>query len=119
MPANGSKNRLIKNSVETRLLRRDEGAGGREALPRRTAARLPESARAASLRFRMARPSTQYPMSANDAPREIQDFHGGGAFSAMSTIEIGALVAFVGTIIFCFVQAVVAPRRTFCAQKAD
>jgi len=33
--------------------------------------------------------------------------------------ELVALAAFVGTIFFCTVQAMVAPQRTFCSQKMD
>ena len=29
-----------------------------------------------------------------------------------------ALVAFMGTLVFCAVQAIIAPRRTFCSMKA-
>jgi hypothetical protein len=33
------------------------------------------------------------------------------------TVETLALIGFVGTVLFCGVQALVAPRRTFCSQK--
>ena len=36
---------------------------------------------------------------------------------SLSHMELVALVCFVGIICFCAVQAVVAPRRTFCSQK--
>ena len=36
-----------------------------------------------------------------------------------TTVEWVALIAFVGTIAFCTIQAIVAPRRTFCAMKAE
>ena len=50
------------------------------------------------------------------------DFGGGSSGSASA--EWGAatwisLIAFVGTILFCAVQAAVNPRRTFCAMDYD
>ena len=59
----------------------------------------------------------------SEPPRVILDV---GPSSAASfdvlpegTAEIIALVAFVGTIIFCAVQACLAPRKTFCAEKME
>ena len=37
----------------------------------------------------------------------------------LDTTTVLALIAFVGTVFFCTCQALVAPRRTFCAQKMD
>ena len=61
---------------------------------------------------------------ADDGPRVILDV---GAPSGGSVVEgqgldtttVLALVAFVGTVFFCTCQALIAPRRTFCAQKMD
>ena len=36
--------------------------------------------------------------------------------SSISSIELVALFAFVGTVLFCVVQAIAAPRKTFCAE---
>ena len=32
-------------------------------------------------------------------------------------IEFAAFIAFFGTIAFCTLQAIMAPRKTFCAEK--
>lgn len=40
-----------------------------------------------------------------------------GPTGSSGTLETIALVAFFGTIIFCTVQAIMAPRRTFCAEQ--
>ena len=47
------------------------------------------------------------------------DLGGGGSLlpSALLSVETLALLAFVGTALFCGVQALVSPRRTFCSQK--
>jgi hypothetical protein len=42
-----------------------------------------------------------------------------GFGSGLGMTELVALAAFVGTIFFCTVQAMVAPQRTFCSQKMD
>ena len=45
---------------------------------------------------------------------------GGGAATATDAagwIEFAAFIAFFGTIAFCTLQAVLAPRKTFCAEK--
>ena len=42
-----------------------------------------------------------------------------GFGSGLGMTELVALAAFVGTIFFCTVQALVAPQRTFCSQKMD
>jgi hypothetical protein len=51
------------------------------------------------------------------------DFGGDGGVGSggggISTLEWAALIAFVGTIAFCTIQAILAPRRTFCATKMD
>ena len=51
-----------------------------------------------------------------DAPRlSAEDLASGGlAFSQFDTI---ALFCFVGTVVFCAVQACLAPRKTFCAER--
>ena len=43
---------------------------------------------------------------------------GGSLLPSLLSVETLAMVAFVGTVLFCGVQALVAPRRTFCSQKA-
>ena len=45
---------------------------------------------------------------------------GGGAATATDAagwIEFAAFIAFFGTIAFCTLQAIMAPRKTFCAEK--
>lgn len=48
---------------------------------------------------------------------EDQFSFGGLSLGSGGNVELLALVAFVGTILFCAVQAMVAPRRTFCAEQ--
>ncbi len=56
----------------------------------------------------------------------VQPIEGGGVLIDVAPSNKGhdawtivALVAFVGTAIFCACQAILAPRRTFCSQKME
>ena len=43
---------------------------------------------------------------------------GGGAATATDAAgRFAAFIAFFGTIAFCTLQAIMAPRKTFCAEK--
>ncbi len=55
-------------------------------------------------------------MSDTEGPILSSDDFGVGSASS-GTVEWAALVVFVGIVVFCAVQAIVMPRRTFCAEK--
>ena len=52
---------------------------------------------------------------ASDAPQlNAEDLASGGSLTNFDAI---ALLCFLGTIVFCAVQACLAPRKTFCAER--
>ena len=56
----------------------------------------------------------------DELPRVVLSADSFGSSGGDSSVfEYVALAAFVGVFAFCVMQAIVAPRRTFCAQKAD